>query len=538
MSERESVSVQLECGTGLELPGSAFELEGLPRGAAYDAATRTLTFTPELDQAGTYDIVITVAGTTQRGKLELGVADAFDAPANVPVDPSTYREEYGLPVLHLGTDPTLNSEGYTPASITYRGKSHAGAEAKYRGRTSLGYPKNSYTLKFAKTDRFGDERVHAGFVGKRKVTLTTTFDDRSHLRARLAFDMWNRIDPEHVQVQAYHAVVYLDGQFHGLYTVTDHVDGNLMEDNGLFEDGNLYKARSHDANFRLTRQASPSVDKLDPHEGYEKKEGVPLHDEPGAFDDLDALVTWVATASQDAFSSELDTRIVRSDYESWWFLVSLIVAADSAGKNSYHYRDGRPGAADGRFRVVPWDFNDSFGQSWRANRRSAFDSPDKFIDRNGLFERLLASPETREPLVERYQAALLGPWAVESILERVNTWADQIHQVALRDERKWAGAYLDYFGSRDYPTEHEQALEYMRRWISDRWAHVTDFYAHPPAAAGIADAGAPEEIEPAGSGSADEDIEGSGSADDDIEGSGSADDDIEGSGSEASELSD
>ena len=47
-------------------------------------------------------------------------------------------------------------------------------------------------------------------------------------------------------------VVYLDGVYFGLYTMTDHIDDELMQASGLLETGNLYKAINHDANFRLT----------------------------------------------------------------------------------------------------------------------------------------------------------------------------------------------------------------------------------------------------------------------------------------------
>src|SRR5690606_21217469 len=125
-------------------------------------------------------------------------------------------------------------------------------------------------------------------------------------------------------------------------------------DHGLFEDGNLYKARTHDANFRLTRANGGQMPKRNLSEGYTKEAGTPLEGEPGASVDLEALVGWVGSSSSEAFSAELDTRVVQREYEDWWLLVSLTLARDSAGKNSYHYSDPRLGA-DARFHVVPWD---------------------------------------------------------------------------------------------------------------------------------------------------------------------------------------
>lgn len=478
LTEEDTIDIVLECGTGAELPGSAVQLMNLPPGAAFDPASRTIRFTPGLDQAGVYSIDIVLPETNEQGQLELQVADRFDAPDNVPVDPLTYTEEFGLPVLHIGTDPGINDEEYLPASITYRGHGFSGAEAKYRGQTSLRYPKKSFTLKFTKEDRFNELERVPGFTRKRKVTVTTTFDDNTHVRARLAFELWNRTGAD-IQVQAYNAVVYLNGEFWGMYTIIDHVDEYLMEDAGFFQDGNLYKARTHDANFRLTRQTD-DMPKLVLSEGYTKEEGTPLDGEAGAYADLEDLVGWVATSASDVFLAELSSRIALDEYEAWWLLVSLIIADDSASKNSYHYRDARVGAPDGRFHVVPWDFNDSFGQTYyndHAGREPTRDL-EELAAYNRLFERLLTEPTTRAPLTARYRSALEGEWELSSVLASFDTWVAENEPVAVRDEAKWGADYDAYFApDRSAPaTTHAEEVAYVRQWIIDRWAYVSDYY--------------------------------------------------------------
>jgi spore coat protein H len=480
LTEGGTISIGVECGTGVALAGEDVQLPNLPPNASFDAATRVITFTPGLDQAGVYALEVAVAGATDTGLIQVQVADRFDAPGNLPVNPTTYTEEFGLPVVHLGVDATINDQEYVPASITYRGHTFQGAEAKYRGQTSLGYPKKSFTLKFAKEDRFGDPLRAAGFTDKRRVTLTTTFDDNSNVRARLAFELWNRLGVDHIQVQTYSAVVYLNGEFQGLYTVTDHVDDNLMKDNGLAEEGNLYKARTHDANFRLTRDADPQLPKETLSEGYTKEEGTPVEGEPGANADLEGLVSWVATSTSDAFLAELGTRLVQREYEDWWLLVSLIIAGDSAGKNSYHYRDPSAGAPDARFHVVPWDFNDAFGQTFYNDHagREADRDPEELAEYNRLFERLLELPSTRDSLISRYRSVLGSEWELGSVLQAFDTWAGENESVAARDESKWAASYADYFaGARSTPlTTHAEEMAYVRQWIIDRWTFVGQYY--------------------------------------------------------------
>jgi len=478
LEEGGSIEISIECATGAPMPAAALELPNLPPNAEFDPAARTITFSPGLDQAGVYPLELRLG--TDTGRVEVQVADGFDVPGNLPVDPATYSEEFGLPVLHITTDPEINDQDYLPASITYRGHAFEGALAKYRGQSSSGYPKRNLTLKFTKEDRFGDPIALPGFEGRRKVAVTTTFDDNTNLRARLAFELWNRIGVGSVQVKAYNAVVFLNGQFWGIYTITDHIDRYLVEDFGLHEDGNLYQAKTHDANFRLTRDTEPDVAKLSLSEGYTKEEGTPIEGEPGANADLEDLVGWVATSTSQSFLSEMGARLVQREYEDWWLLVSLIIASDSAGKNSFHYHDPRPGALDARFHVVPWDFNDSFGQTFYNDHagREATRDPEELSSQNRLFERLLEEPSTREPLLERLRATLDNEWEVGSVLQLFDAWAAENEPVALRDERKWGAEYAAYFAEARSTgvTTHVEELQYVRGWIRDRWAFVRDYY--------------------------------------------------------------
>lgn len=470
LQEGEKVEFALSCKTGLELAGAEFTIDPLPEGASYDAATATLSWTPGLDQGAVYELTITATPFGETGTVKIGVADRFDDPANVPVvDPLIYTEEYGLPVLHLQASPDINDETYTPATIVYRGHTYT-AESKWRGAASLGYPKKSYTLKFAKEDRFSEPDRE--FLDKRKVVLISTFDDNTYVRQRLAYEMWDRLDPEHIQIQVYSGVVFLDGQYWGLYTFSDHVDGYLMEDHGLWQDGNLYKARTHDANFRLTNiQNGP---KGTPHDGLTKEEGLPLDGEPGAYDDLDELVTFVATASDAEFLTEIDARVDRRDYEDWWIFVTLIMGDDSAGKNSYHYHDPNGGP----WRFAPWDFNDSFGQTWQTARKGYDALPEDYVWANELFARLLSEPTFGEPLRARYGEALQGVYAVEEILALVEEMIVEVDAGARRDERMWSEQYRNYGGWnwRDDFLTYDEEVAYLTQWIEDRWSFVDGLY--------------------------------------------------------------
>lgn len=475
--EGEPVQVQLRCETGADTTQAQLSFESLPAGATYDAATATMSWTPRLDQAAVYELTIRSGSWSETGSVKLGVADKFSDPANVPVlDETKYTEEYGLPVIHLHPDPTLNYGEYTPAKFTYRGHEYM-AEAQYRGSFSYNFPRHSYTIKFTKADKFNEPVGAGGFHKKRKIVLVSPFNDNSYLRARIGFELWNKLDPKHILVQSFSAVVFLDGVYHGLYTVVDHVNEYLMEDFGLAQKGNLYRGRLHDANFRLTNDMG--IPKTVLHEGLTKEKGTPEDGEPGAFDDLHALIQWVASAPSATFLSEIDTRIMRSDYEDWWMFVSFIMANDSIGKNAYHYHD--PMKPDSRWRYIPWDLDESFGQNYRTKRVSATEQKPEgglYFAWNYLSERLLAEPTLGNPLRARYKATLQGAFALAPIVARIDAMAAEIKLSALRDEQKWGEAYRTFPNWRDREdfNTHEAEVTYLKTWITARHAFIDGLY--------------------------------------------------------------
>ncbi len=215
LEEGQSVSATVRCSTGLTEPSLRFAVAPLPPGASFDEASGTLTWTTARGQAAVWNLEVLEKTTGEKGNLKVGVAVAIERGRKVTIqDPTRYTEEYGLPVFHLSFTE-LTAGGYRPAQLVYRGRTFT-LEAKYRGATSSVFPKRSFTLKFPETSLF-DEPVFGGdFKGLKKLVLVTTFNDNSYMRTRLAFDLWNRMSPDHIRVRTYSAVVYANGRYLGL----------------------------------------------------------------------------------------------------------------------------------------------------------------------------------------------------------------------------------------------------------------------------------------------------------------------------------
>jgi hypothetical protein len=401
------------------------------------------------------------------GVATFWVADAWDQPGNELVDPIYYQEEFGLPVLHLERPEEINQNDELPSTMVYRGVSYD-IEVKYRGAASLYYPKNSYTIYLPPDGEFEDPKID--FPKRRAIVLTTLFDDNSYMRQKMVYDLWNMLDDSRHRIETRFVVVYINGEYEGLYILGDHIDGEYWEDNGHYEDGNLYKSVDHSANFATTFNGATKTTLAS---GYEKKEGYPEQDQEGAFEDLIELIDWVNTASDTDFQEELGEKVALNEFMDWWVLVWFVDGADSAGKNAYLYND--PGAPCWHF--APWDFNHSLGQTWQTDRVSVYEDND-FRTYNYLFYRMLTLPQTSEAMISRYKAALNGPYAPASTQALMDGYMAEIGPSAARDWEKWRSDYRSYSGWswRDNWTEHTEEVDYLREWLNARQEFMLGLY--------------------------------------------------------------
>ncbi|MBN2535358.1 MAG: CotH kinase family protein [Spirochaetales bacterium] len=375
-------------------------------------------------------------------------------------DPLERPTEDGLPVFYI--HPAPKSTDYCPATVYYRGKKYK-AEARVRGSVSRHFPMKSYALRFPEDQLFNDPEFQ--FHDERIIALTTSFSDNSFIRNRLAFDLWNHMDSAHVQIKTYNAVVYLNACYWGLYTICEHVDDLLLEENGLNRYGNLYKGVTHDANFYLKENL---------HEGFLKTEGNPEHGENGAYTDLDEFINFVCKTEPDDFVARLGSVLKQQEYEDWWMYVVFMMTFDCCNKNAYHYID----PAGGLWRYIPWDFNDAFGQL-RTRRLNPFDDPD-YTNLNNLFRRFLEQEEIFSSIKARYLDILSPGNAFDDnwIVSKIDEYDAEIHDAAVKSEKKWRKEYRDYgtWSDRDDFTTYEEEIQYMKNWVIDRHSFLLDKY--------------------------------------------------------------
>ncbi|HEY1098316.1 MAG TPA: CotH kinase family protein, partial [Myxococcota bacterium] len=129
------------------------------------------------------------------------------------------------------------------------------------------------------------------------------------------------------------------------------------------------------------------------------------------------------------------------------------------------------------FRFAPWDFNQSFGQSWETSR-TGFDMPIDAgwpMQTNRLWERLIEGPYVRE-IYGRNAHVWLSEASVSSLFEEMVLETDR---AARKDASVWADAYRDHFRHDDLG-DYDSEVALVRAWIVSRWQYLRE-HTPPPA---------------------------------------------------------
>jgi hypothetical protein len=246
--------------------------------------------------------------------------------------------EHKIAVFHLlwdgepSCDPGVWIEG---ATFVHQGTAYLGVGVKYRGATSCGAPKTGLKVRFRKGARFR---------GLKKLNLLAGWQDRSLLREKLAWDLFREVGHPHCRAEM--AAVYTRGnRFHGLFIAIDEPDADFLERNGLDRDGGLWKMNTSFLGAKHTLPGPPRFERvLAPEDGsgdqalheleirLNRLEGRELRDFLLASFDVESLI----------------------DYQAIQVVISN---EDAYTKNTFLHR-----APDGRWTLIPWDLDLSFGQ--------------------------------------------------------------------------------------------------------------------------------------------------------------------------------
>ncbi len=344
-----------------------------------------------------------------------------------------YNPSY-CPKLYL----TGNMDGMTKKSDTrkvkveYRSSDkivEGTAKIKIQGTSSLAYDKKNYTINLYDDDSYSNKlNVNFGWGKQSKYCLKANWVDKTHSRnivtAKLASEMQAKYGlfndtPNHGVIDGYPIEIYINGEFHGIYTLNIPKDAwmfNMDEDNPnhivvcgeFWNQSNWFKA---DPNF-----TDWSVEV-----GEENDETLAK---------LTRLFSFIQNSSDKEFVENFDQYLNLDATLNYYIMLDYAWMRDNRGKNmllvTYDGKVWYPSL---------YDMDTSWGPYWDGTLED-YENRTLTLSSSLLFERLekLFSKE----LAQRYFELNKGILSKEHIMDTFNSFYAQIPAESLaREIQKW-----------------------------------------------------------------------------------------------------
>lgn len=258
---------------------------------------------------------------------------------------------------------------------------------RLRGNTSRDAKKKSFKISF---NSFVKGRQ---FHGVEKLNLNGEHNDPSIIRSKLCFDLYRDIGVP--ASRANHAMVFINGAYYGLYVSVEHVDENFLHKNFTDDGGAMWKCLYPADLTYLGADPALYKNKMNgANRVYELNDEGPAADYLPLLHLTDILTNTPLAALPDSLDRNVDVRRALQ-----YFAMNTLVGSwddyRSLMNNYYLYRD----PSDGRFTVIPYDYDNTFGVDWFSVNWAAADPysvPKVAAGARPFFERMLQIDNYRD----------------------------------------------------------------------------------------------------------------------------------------------
>ncbi|MDZ7836829.1 MAG: CotH kinase family protein [Actinomycetota bacterium] len=341
-----------------------------------------------------------------------------------------------------------------------------------RGGSSRFSKKKSYSFKFERNLVHNIEVDLMDMIEARKWILNGCFLDRSFMRDKISYDLFNQLrDQDHYDYasQTRFVEVFVNGNYNGLYLLTERIDEDSLHLNNFSPDDPMhsvvYKSYSSATSWRRFNTDINYIpyDKLGPYQGYLQKEPNPDNPDQGEFWSPLAYFREMAIKSPDNYFNQFIGKVLDTANAIDLHLLILVTGTDDALlNNQYLARDNQE---DSRFFFVPWDYNASFG-------RNAYSIKTSFARwySNGLLDRLFSAGSYSREFKQRWNQVKDSVFSYQNIEQMVDANAELIQDSAERNFNKYPIVVGDNWKNDQYVDAYNfgQELDYIKSWVHDR----------------------------------------------------------------------
>lgn len=395
-------------------------------------------------------------------------------------------ETGNLPEIHLTYDAELNAGDYAPATFVWEdstGKMQIKKNIKlrYRGNSSLKYPKKNFSVKFKNgTSLFGLPK-------NKRWKLNAEYIDKTFLRNKVSYDLFRAFSPGNFAPEIRYCVVYLNDEYNGIYTLTQSVDAdNLGLDKKdpkavLFKEPSICEStESHAENQRkLRKYIRTSIRYEDYSENARGKllkscyynQRFPDIATHNFYTEIHDITDFIFNSSDTEFADSIKfNRYFDVDNLIDWHLLLLVTNnGDGWYKNFYLSRKN----AAAPYRFTPWDYDHSFGRDGDGEP-----SKETLIDltRMPLLHRLMETNAFgyRQQLYAKYmRLKTSGVLTVEHLHEMIGRNVAILRQAMAENVKKWPMGTIAYFTASSFDSE----VKRMKDWVEEHLPRVEKYLA-------------------------------------------------------------
>ncbi len=402
---------------------------------------------------------------------------------------------YGLaftwhPIVLLNSVDGEFGVDYMPSVVTFIAPGQAASlpltsVTRWRGNTTVRYEreKRNYRIKFV--DEEGN-KVDVKFFPDLRSDNNWLLDagqvDNARIRNKAGMDLWMDLvepmwyadrEPKAINGARSHIVeVFLDGNYHGFYSMGEAIDRKQLklkkydEDTQTFH-GQLWKTTAWN-DYTLMAKEVPDKKRtsLEYAYGYEVKYPDIEDVSPTDVEVLYSAVNFVVRSSDEEFREHVAEYFDVPILKCYEILYQLLLAWDNGGKNLYWAVYDK--ALDRRIDLVAWDFDATVGQDYINRKTIDWDkiSPERNLTlSHRLFARLRALNVDgyADDVARTYYRLRKTLLSDDSLIARYNSLIEQVQLsgAAQRETVRWHNVVDLWYRDLDF--------DYQKEYIADWW---------------------------------------------------------------------
>ena len=365
-----------------------------------------------------------------------------------------------------------------PASQTV----HYRCKLRYRGASALKYEKKSFAVKlFDETGEDLDAEIF-GIRNENDWILDAMAIDRIRMRNRVCFDLWNQMSrtPYETNYDSRNGTkgefveVFVNGEYHGLYCMSDKIDRKLLDLKKIKTDGDevlsvrglLYKCTGWGSASDLLSYEAQDVSK----EIWNAWELKYPDDYPSAetWQPLMDLIDFCSDDTDDeTFKQEWESHFHKDNLVDYMVFTLALNVRDNGYKNMYISTVNIN--KDQRFMITPWDMDASLGGNWNGAHLEGISHMNRYNE-IGPYNRLYVND------IDGFRDKLRDVWA-----QHRNTVFSQANVEKLLDgyaelfmkSGAWQREY-ERWNNNPVPLDESlyEELDYVKSWYRKNYIHL------------------------------------------------------------------